>query len=191
MAQTKTAQETKNELKPKAEQNLAELYKLEPLEWDRVRVQIESEWRKQGPGEEAAYHVHWLATTRPDGRPHLMPFGASYSDGRFYIVSGAGTQKSKDLAANPHCSIGFAAKDLHVIVEGEARRVTDEAKLKRIAELYASAGWTPTVRDGAFWHEYSAPSAGPPPWNVYEFRPQTVFGLAAGDPPGATRWRVE
>ena len=191
MAQTQTGTERKNALKPKSEKNLAELYNLEPLDWDRVRVEIEREWRSQGPGEEAAYHVHWLATTRPDGRPHLIPFGAAYSDGCFYIVSGAGTRKSKDLAANPRCSIGFAAKGVHVVLEGEARKVTDEAQLKRIAEVYASTGWAPTVRENAFWHEYSAPSAGPPPWDVYEFRPQTVFGFAAGDPPGATRWRVE
>ena len=45
------------------------------------------------------------------------------------------------------------------------------------------------MRDGAFYHEYSAPSAGPPPWDLYKFTPATVFGLATAEPSGATRWR--
>jgi len=56
--------------------------------------------------------------------------------------------------------------------------------------VFASGGWAPTVRDGAFHHEFSAPSAGPPPWYVYEFTPHTVFGQATAEPYGATRWRL-
>jgi hypothetical protein len=73
------------------------------------------------------------------------------------------------------------------VLEGEAHRVTDEATLQAAAPLFSD--WGPTVRDGAFWHEYSAPSAGPPPWDLYEMTPTTAFGLATGEPFGATRWR--
>jgi len=45
------------------------------------------------------------------------------------------------------------------------------------------------VRDGALYADYSAPSAGPPPWDVYEVRPETVFALGTAEPYGATRWR--
>jgi pyridoxamine 5'-phosphate oxidase-like protein len=186
MAQSKTA-----DLKPTSEKNLADLYNLAPIAWDRVREQLETEWRLQGPGPEAAYHVHWLATTDPDGAPHVMPVGAAWSDGRFYVVAGPRTRKAKNLAANPRASIAFAGKGFHVVLEGEVTRVTDEPKLKRIAQVYGDNGWAPEVRDGGFWHEYSAPSAGPPPWYLYEFRPTTVYGLAAEEPGGATRWRVE
>jgi hypothetical protein len=34
-----------------------------------------------------------------------------------------------------------------------------------------------------------APSAGPPPWHVYQFTFHTVFGVATAEPHGATRWR--
>jgi hypothetical protein len=37
--------------------------------------------------------------------------------------------------------------------------------------VFAEGGWAPTVADGGFTHEYSAPSAGPPPLYVYEFTP--------------------
>lgn len=74
-------------------------------------------------------------------------------------------------------------------MEGEAKKVTEEARLQRIADVYAASGWQPTVRDGAFYAEYSAPSAGPPPWKVYEVTPKTVFALGTAEPYGATRWR--
>jgi hypothetical protein len=50
--------------------------------------------------------------------------------------------------------------------------------------------WQPQVRDGAFYHDYSAQSAGPPPWYVYEFTAKTVFGFTTAEPHGATRWRM-
>jgi hypothetical protein len=37
----------------------------------------------------------------------------------------------------------------------------------------------------------SAPSAGSPPWHVYEVTPTTVFDLGTDEPYGATRWRFE
>ena len=49
--------------------------------------------------------------------------------------------------------------------------MTDDAKLQQLAGVFAEGGWAPTVSDGGFTHEYSAPSAGPPPWYVYEFTP--------------------
>ena len=47
------------------------------------------------------------------------------------------------------------------------------------------------VKDGAFTAPYSAPSAGPPPWDLYEFTPTTAFGVATAEPFGATRWRFQ
>jgi len=44
------------------------------------------------------------------------------------------------------------------------------------------------VADGGFTHEYSAPSAGPPPWYVYEFVPDDAYAVATKAPGGATRW---
>ncbi|MGH2387785.1 MAG: pyridoxamine 5'-phosphate oxidase family protein, partial [Chloroflexota bacterium] len=63
------------------------------------------------------------------------------------------------------------------------------ATLARIAERYASGGWPATVSDGAFTAPYSAPSAGPPPWDLYVVTPVTVFGVATAEPNGATRRR--
>ena len=37
--------------------------------------------------------------------------------------------------------------------------------------------------------EFSAPSAGPPPWHVYRLTAKTATALATVGPGGATRWR--
>ena len=118
-----------------------------------------------------------------------MPLGVLWMDGALHFTSGAGTRKSKNLARNPHCNLTVATDQFDLVVEGDAVKVTDEAKLKRIAEAYSRQGWKPTVRDGALYAEYSAPSAGPPPWDVYEVRPAAVFALGTAEPYGATRFR--
>jgi len=184
--------DTATKIKPVSEKNLAG-YGLSPIAWERALERLEEEWKQQAPpemGGDSSPHTHWLATTRPDGRPHIVPVGVVWDDGHFYFSSGDGTRKSRNLALNQQCVITLAAKGLDLVLEGEARKVTDDAMLKRLAAIFASGGWEPTVRDGAFYHEFSAPSAGPPPWYVYEFTPKTVFGLATAEPYGATRWRV-
>jgi hypothetical protein len=184
--------DTATKIKPVSEKNLAG-YGLSPIAWERALERLEEEWKQQAPpemGGDSSPHTHWLATTRPDGRPHGMPIGVTWLDGRFYFSSGPGTRKAKNLAQNPHCVLTLAGQGLDLVLEGEAIKVKDDAKLQRLAEVFASAGWAPEVRDGAFYHEYSAPSAGPPPWEVYEFTPKTVFGLATAEPYGATRWRL-
>jgi nitroimidazol reductase NimA-like FMN-containing flavoprotein (pyridoxamine 5'-phosphate oxidase superfamily) len=183
---------TATELKPTSEKNIA-AYGLPALAWDRVLDHLEQDWKLQAPPEMGGVpepHTHWLATTRPDGRPHVVPIGVVWHEGHFYFTSGEETRKSRNLAKNPNCVITLAANDVDIVLEGKATMVTDEGKLRGLAEVFASGGWAPEVRDRAFYHEFSAPSAGPPPWYVYEFTPETVFGLATAEPYGATRWRL-
>ena len=161
--------------------NLADLYSLPPIPWSRALEALESAIpREQTP---------FLATTRPDGRPHLAGVGALWDNGKVYVVSGAGTRKSKNLAQNPNCAISMSLTGIDLVIEGVAELVTDDATLHRLAKRYGDQGWPATVKDGAFTHDYSAPSAGPPPWNLYAVTPTTVFGLLTTEPGGATRWR--
>ena len=81
------------------------------------------------------------------------------------------------------------ADDLDLIVEGTARRVTDEKTLKRLARRYNAQGWPARAERGAFTADFSAPSAGRPPWHLYEVMPSTAFGVSTGKPFGATRWQ--
>jgi hypothetical protein len=80
---------------------------------------------------------------------------------------------------------------MDVILEGTAARVTDPQTLERVAALYRQVGWPAEADAGAqgFTAPYSAPSAGPPPWQLYRFVFHTAFGVAGAEPHGATRWR--
>jgi nitroimidazol reductase NimA-like FMN-containing flavoprotein (pyridoxamine 5'-phosphate oxidase superfamily) len=164
------------------QKNLAELYHLEPLEWSRVEAEL---------ADPDDMQTTFLATTGSDGKSHAAGVGALWVDGTLYFTSGPGTRKSRNLAENPSCSLSMALKGIDVVFEGEAQRVTDEAILQRVAEAYANGGWPATVKDHAFTHEYSAPSAGPPPWYVYEVRPRVAYVVAKEEPNGATRWRFD
>ena len=54
--------------------------------------------------------------------------------------------------------------------------------------VFGAGEWEPEVRDGAFVAEYSAPSAGPPPWYVYRIDSNRVYALGTAEPYGATRF---
>jgi pyridoxamine 5'-phosphate oxidase-like protein len=159
-----------------------DIYGHEAIPWGRVEKQLDLDDR---------HLTYWLATTGPDGRPHVAGVGAKWSDGKVYVVSGPGTRKSRNMEANPNCVLAVTLPDIDVVVEGTAARVTDAGKLERIARLYEDAGWPVEARDGAFVAPYSAPSAGPAPWFLYEVTPVSATGVATAEPHGATKWRFE
>jgi hypothetical protein len=130
----------------------------------------------------------FLATVRSDGRPHSAGVGATWVDDALYFTSGPGTLKSRNLAANPACSVSVRLRGIDLVLEGEARRVTDSATLERVAAVYRSGDWPATVEGDALTAPYSAPSAGPAPWHVYRLALHTAFGVATAEPYGATRW---
>jgi hypothetical protein len=133
----------------------------------------------------------FLGTVGPDGRPHAAGVGALWFDGAFYIVSGPGTRKSRNLAMNPACTISAALRGIDLVIEGEATRITDEPTLEKLAGLYRAQGWPAEAENDAFTAPYSAPSAGPPPWYLYRVTVHTAFGVAGEEPHGATRWRFD
>ncbi len=168
------------------EKNLADLYHLDPIPWTVALEALES-----GESGASEHPTQFLATTRPDGRPHLAGVGAVWDDGKVYFVSGDGTRKSRNVAQNANCAIAMSFKTIDLVIEGTATKVTDDATLRRLAERFAEGGWPAKVEDGAFTYDYSAPSAGPPPWDLYEVTPTTVFGVLSAEPGGATRWRFQ
>jgi len=112
-------------------------------------------------------------------------------DDRFWFTSGPATRKSRNLNENPGCAIALSLPDIDLVVEGTANRVTDNATLERLAGVFRDQGWPASVADGALTAEYSAPSAGPPPWFLYELKPTVAYGVATEEPYGAMRWRFD
>jgi pyridoxine/pyridoxamine 5'-phosphate oxidase len=164
-------------------QNL-DIYGHGPLPWSRALKQLEAQSREEGRGR-----TSWLATADTAGRPHLAAVGALWVDDRFYFTSGPRTRKSRNLAANPKCAVSVSLDDVDVVVEGKARKVTDMPMLERVASLYAALGWPARADSGAITAEFSAPSAGPGPWDLYMVIPIVAVGVATKEPHGATRWR--
>lgn len=130
----------------------------------------------------------FLATVRPDGRPHSAGVGAVWVDGALYFTSGPGTVKSRNLAANPACSVAVRLRGIDLVLEGEAHWVTDASTVERLAAVYRTGGWPATAEGDALTAPYSAPSAGPAPWHLYRLALRTAVGVATAEPYGATRW---
>jgi nitroimidazol reductase NimA-like FMN-containing flavoprotein (pyridoxamine 5'-phosphate oxidase superfamily) len=136
--------------------------------------------------------TYWLATVRPNGAPHVMPVLAVWVEGQLYVSMGPGTRKARNLARDARCVVTVEHEPLDLVVEGTAVEVRDEDTLRRVAQAYdAIYGWRVTVRDGALDAAGGAPTAGPPPYDVYQVVPTTAYGLGTGEPVVATRWRFQ
>jgi hypothetical protein len=98
--------------------------------------------------------------------------------------------QAKNLALESHCAVTVEREPLDLVIEGSAAKVRDADRLQRVAAAYASEyGWHVTVRDGAFHDTEGAPTAGPPPYDVYEVTPTTAFGFGTDESFSPTRWR--
>ncbi len=75
---------------------------------------------------------YWVATTRPDGRPHVVPVWGLWMDGAFYFGTEAESRKGRNLATNPHIVVHLESGDDAVIIEGQAQRVLDQAEWERV-----------------------------------------------------------
>jgi len=125
--------------------------------------------------------LFWISTVRPDGRPHVTPLPTVWSDGALYFCTGADEQKGRNLARNPRCALTTGTNmwksGLDVVVEGDATRITDEARLRHLAALWESkyhGDWRFEVVDGAFHHGAGAAL-------VFEVAPVKVLAFAKGD----------
>jgi nitroimidazol reductase NimA-like FMN-containing flavoprotein (pyridoxamine 5'-phosphate oxidase superfamily) len=121
--------------------------------------------------------TYWLATVRQDGLPHLAPLLAVCVDDALHFVASRTSRKATNLAHDAHRVIATRREAMDLVVEGTVAKVSQEARLHRVAEVYMTKyEWPVTVRDGAFYAD-GAPTAGPPPYEIYEVIPTTAFGL--------------
>ena len=107
----------------------------------------------------------WLATLRPDGRPHLMPVLTFWIEGALHFLAGEGTRKGRNLAQDGGCVIGIESRglpSLDFVVEGRAEPVADVDAVRHITEQLNSNGWPIEAREDEV-RGPNAPTAGPPP----------------------------
>src|SRR2546421_1854808 len=121
------------------DQKNLDIYGSKPIPWSRALKELEAASTKPS-GEADVHKTYWLATTRPDGRPHIAGVGALWVDGRFYFTSGPGTRKSRNLAANPSCALSSELPAPDLVVEGRRAKVPEPATVDRLPHRYAAQG---------------------------------------------------
>ena len=125
---------------------------------------------------------YWIATTRPDGRPHAAPVWAAWVDGVLAFESGPNSRRGRNIAANPAVVIHIESGDDIVIVEGVAEQISrpEPAFESRLLDAFASkyGARYDYVYDPANWRD----------GGLYLVRPQKVLAWARFDIQDATRW---
>jgi Pyridoxamine 5'-phosphate oxidase len=127
-----------------------------------------------------AARTYWIATTRPNGRPHCRPvWGVWLADGFWFST---GSLARHNLAANPQITVHLESGDQVVILEGVAVAVSGPDRLQGFLAAYnPKYDWDAVVTDDVVTD--SAGAAGP----AYRVRPRVVFGWDA-DMRAPTRW---
>jgi len=123
---------------------------------------------------------YWVGTSRPDGRPHVMPVWGVWIDNVFYFGTGPDTVKALNIESNPAAVVHLESGDDVVIVEGRAKKMVemDTDLYERVAASYAP--------------KYDGFAPNPPSVNepLFAVHPQVVFAWLENDfPRTATRWR--
>jgi hypothetical protein len=170
--------------------NLADLYESPLIDWDLVVTHLD-EGITQAPDTGGPNrHTCWLATINEDGSPHVTGIGAMWVDGAFWFETGEQTRKGRNIARDPRCTLSVATHRFDLVLEGDASMVTDPSIVADLAARWTADGWPCRVDESgtALTADYSAPSAGPPPWPVYRIEPRRATALLTIEPGGATRW---
>jgi PPOX class probable F420-dependent enzyme len=170
--------------------NLADLYGLPLLDWARVEARLDEGLTQAPEAGGPNRHTCWLSTINRDGSPHVTGVGALWVDGTFWFETGERTRKAVNLVRDPRCTLSVATHDFDVVIEGSAHRVTDPSTVAAMARRWSAEGWPVRVDDTgqALTADFSAPSAGPPPWFVYRLTPRRATALETVEPGGATSW---
>ena len=133
--------------------------------------------------------TYWLSTVRADGRPHVTTLIAMWNGDALYFSTGPTEQKYKNLEKNPHCVMTTGSnrldEGLDLVVEGDAVRVTDDARLQVLAEAWQAK----------YGRDWNLTGTEKDPAHVFEVKPVRAFGFRKGfgkdGQGGQTRWRWE
>ncbi len=99
-----------------------------PLE----QVPLPWTWASEQLKEASTY---WIATTRPDGRPHSRPVWGAWLDETFYFNTVS--QAAQNLATNPAITVHLESGSRVVILEGLAEPVSDPFLVQRLVSLFS------------------------------------------------------
>ncbi len=170
--------------------NLADLYDLPLMDWAAVEARLEQPITMAPDTGGPNRHSAWLATINDDGSPHVNGIGAMWIDGAWWFQTSEHSRKGRNVARDPRCSISVGVHEFDLVIDGTAEKVTDPATVAKVAKRFADDGWPCRLDDSgtALTADFSAPSAGPPPWQVYKITARRATALGTVMPGGATQW---
>lgn len=120
---------------------------------------------------------HWIATTRSDGRPHVMVVWGVWLVDKLYFATYPRSRKARNIAANPRCVVCTERTDEAIIMEGVAEEITDPGLLSQFSDAYR----------GKYQEDVDTSQ-----FPVYAVRSYVAFGFIS-DPDkwagSVTRWR--
>jgi hypothetical protein len=61
---------------------------------------------------------YWLSTTRPDGRPHVVPRWGVWVDDKFFYDGSPQTRHARNLELNSHCALHLEDGEAATMLEG-------------------------------------------------------------------------
>ena len=114
-------------------------------------------------------HDYWLATVRPDGRPHVMPVWGAWDGEHVRFSTAPRSRKARNLTADPRCTLTTDVAQEPVVVEGTAELVTDRAEVEAFTAASNAKYETGYAID--FYLENA----------LFRVRPSTVFGLVEAE----------
>lgn len=62
----------------------------------------------------------WLASVRPDGRPHLVPLWFVWSGGQIYLCIQMASVKARNMLQAPQVALSLESGSDPVVIEGDA-----------------------------------------------------------------------
>jgi hypothetical protein len=130
----------------------------------------------------AASHDYWLATSRADGRSHLMPVWGVWDGDALWFSSARASRKATNLHARPRCSVATDNAFEPVVLEGDALVVTDRSELERALAL----------ENRKYGTAYGSEMIDPATNSWFALRPRWAFALDEDDFTGSpTRWSFD
>ncbi len=124
---------------------------------------------------------YWIATTRPDGTPHVMVIWGLWWDNQFCFSTGSKSRKARNLDKNPNCVICNEDAEEAVIVEGAVERMRDVSRIRKFLAIYERKYKLDMSGMADGMSSLEEP--------IFVVRPRKVFGLAEKTfATRATRW---
>lgn len=134
---------------------------------------------------------YWVASTRRDGAPHVVPVWGAWVDGAVWFGTDPDSVKARNLATDPRVVVHLESGDETVILRGEVEEVAVGALgadlAGRIDDAYAAK-----YRDGETGEPFRLTAGAPPDTVVLRVRPRVALGWLETDfARSPTRWRFE